>query len=950
MTRHQQVDELLEYILEAQCTPEEACAQTPELLPEVLERWTRLRLVDEQLEQLFPSTAPKAIRGTADYGDADDCRLPRIDGYDLKQVLGRGGMGVVYRARQLALDRDVALKMLLSGGYAVPQELRRFQREAQAVAALRHPNIVQIYDVAETEGQPYYTMEYVDGGSLAERLSGIPKPARDAAETVVTLAKAVQFAHDHGIIHRDLKPANVLLTLDGTPKITDFGLARRTELDAELTLSGARIGTPSYMAPEQAAGKSSTVGPAADIYSLGAILYEILTGRPPFRAETAMETQRQVIADEPVSPSRLNTRVPRDLTTICLKCLQKDPQRRYATSIALAEDLRRFLRGEPILARPGGLLQKVSKWVIRNRMLSGTILASGLLVAVILGSGWKYMLDRAVALQAAQIHISELDDAVNRQAWIPARAKLDLAEARLGGVSSIELTAKIAGYRRQLDLVERLESIRLHRADTIPGVDNFIVAAGAYEVAFREANIFEAGIDPKTIADRIKGTAIAPAIVAAIDDWTICVPKSEEKQYLMDVAQLADTNPSNSALRNHLLRSDPQALQEVVSKIVIKDQSMSLMINLSERIRQIGGNSVPFLKRMQEIHPEDFWANYVLGLAVHGQNAGESVRYYQAAIACRPHVAPVHDNLGTALGQQGRNAEALDEFRIAARLDPLYPNTRYNIARALSHLGQTNDAIGELRRALESMPKSVHCHSFLGRLLLESNQHDEAIAEGRKAIELDRREWPAYRNIRASMLKQGHPEEAVAAWKETLTLEPPAHEDWDGYAELCLFVGQTDEYRKARQQLLRRFGDTTDALFAERTGRSCLFLPLSDEELQRATKLIDLALKSESPQVRGYFRFFRFAKALAEYRSSHFEDAAKLLDAETMRVLGPAPRLLLAMCQFRLGQSELARENYTAAAASYDWDIAKATTADSWRYHLLRREAESLIGASPSAP
>jgi serine/threonine-protein kinase len=183
-----------------------------------------------------------------------------------------------------------------------------------------------------------------------------------------------------------------------------------------------------------------------------------------------------------------------------------------------------------------------------------------------------------------------------------------------------------------------------------------------------------------------------------------------------------------------------------------------------------------------------------------------------------------------------------------------------------------------------------------------------------------------------------------------LALGPPDHSSWDGYAEFCLFLGHTDDYRKARQDLLQRFGNTTDAFIGERTGRSCLFLSPSDEELRRATDLIDLALKSESPQVRGYFRYFRFAKALAEYRSSRFENAAKHLDAETMRVLGPAPRLLLAMCQFRLGQSELARENYAAATASFDWDLTKATNADSWRYHLLRREAESLLGPSPSTP
>jgi serine/threonine-protein kinase len=237
-------------------------------------------------------------------------------------------MGVVYRARHLKLKRTVALKMMLSGAYATAQELARFIREAEAVAGLEHPHIVQVHDVGELEGRPYFTMEFIDGGSLAQSLAGTPQAAARSARLIGTLAGAVEFAHQHGIVHRDLKPANILLTGQGTPKIADFGLARCADAGPELTRSGVRVGTPSYMAPEQAAGHVSAIGPSADVYALGAILYEMLTGRPPFRAATAVETERQVIADEPVPPARLNSKVPRDLETICLKCLQKDPQRR----------------------------------------------------------------------------------------------------------------------------------------------------------------------------------------------------------------------------------------------------------------------------------------------------------------------------------------------------------------------------------------------------------------------------------------------------------------------------------------------------------------------------------------------------------------------------------------------------------------------------------------------
>jgi WD40 repeat protein len=293
---------------------------------------------------------------------------PTVAGYEILGELGRGGMGVVYKARQTALKRLVALKMILAGSHAGQPELERFRREAEAVARLQHPHIVQIHEVGEAEGRPYFSLEYVAGGSLAHRLNGTPLPASQAARLVETLALAIHAAHQQGVVHRDLKPANVLLTADGQPKITDFGLAKLLEGDAGQTETGAVMGTPSYMAPEQAWGKSKvkTVGPVADVYALGAVLYELLTGRPPFRAETPLETLYQVVAEDPVPPSRFLPKVSRDLETICLKCLEKEPRKRYASALALADDLRRFLEGKPIQARPIGRVARLVKWAKRH--------------------------------------------------------------------------------------------------------------------------------------------------------------------------------------------------------------------------------------------------------------------------------------------------------------------------------------------------------------------------------------------------------------------------------------------------------------------------------------------------------------------------------------------------------------------------------------------------------
>jgi WD40 repeat protein len=302
-------------------------------------------------------------------------------GYQILAELGRGGMGVVYLARQTGLNRLVALKMILHGGHAGTADLARFRMEAEAIARLQHAHIVAVYEVGEHDGKPFFSLEFCSGGSLDRKLTGTPFDPREAANLVRTLAAAMQAAHEAHVIHRDLKPANVLLAADGTPKITDFGLAKRLD-EQGLTHTGDVMGTPSYMAPEQAQGKKD-VGPAADVYALGAILYELLTGRPPFRAATRMETVMQVTREEPVPPRQLNAQVPRDLETICLKCLHKEPARRYASAAELADDLKRFLAGGPIQARPVGAVERGWRWTRRNPVVAG--LAAVVVVLLLAG-------------------------------------------------------------------------------------------------------------------------------------------------------------------------------------------------------------------------------------------------------------------------------------------------------------------------------------------------------------------------------------------------------------------------------------------------------------------------------------------------------------------------------------------------------------------------------------
>lgn len=371
---------------------------------------------------------------------ATDSELPAVPGFEILGELGRGGMGVVYRARQVALQRTVALKMVLNGAHAGPKELARFRAEAAVIARLQHPNIVQVYEVGEAAGRPYFALEFVAGGSLAQYLRGTPQPTLPAARMVETLARAVHAAHANGVVHRDLKPANVLLSSGGVgggewsrdptathhspltthqPKIADFGVARCADVDGEATghreptATGEILGTPSYMAPEQAMVPRHPIGPTADVYALGAILYELLTGRPPFTGETPLAIVLQVLHNDPVPVTSLRPNVPRELESICLKCLRKEPHNRYGSALELAEDFQRFLRGEPVRARPVTAVEKLWRWARRHPLPAG-LLAAGLLAPLVALTALSLLsarLVRANALESAAQQAELLEEA-----------------------------------------------------------------------------------------------------------------------------------------------------------------------------------------------------------------------------------------------------------------------------------------------------------------------------------------------------------------------------------------------------------------------------------------------------------------------------------------------------------------------------------------------------------
>jgi eukaryotic-like serine/threonine-protein kinase len=436
-------------------------------------------------------------------GDALTDR-PTIHGFEICEELGRGGMGVVFKARQVASQRWVALKVMRDGALAGPQERARFRIEAEAAARMSHPNIVEIYEVDEYQGRPYFAMELVEGGSLDQRFNGRPQPARLAAQWVSALALAVEHAHAQKIVHRDLKPANVLLSpaVDPSskspvaaaagwiPKIADFGLAKRLDRESSAwTQAGAIVGTASYMAPEQAAGRTSEIGPAVDIYALGAILYELLSGRPPFQADSWSQFIQQVLCDEPAPPTRLEPSVPPELETVCLKCLEKDPQQRYAAARELADDLSRFLAGEPIAATPLGPRERLTRLAARDdyqivdeigrgpastvyRALYGPLKQPIALKVFSAGlctrEQWEEQLQRGAEVWAVVAHPHIVP--VQRTGWWDGRAYVAAEFAPHGSLAD-NLSGRPYEVRHALELVEQLAEVvsYLHRQGVVHG-------------------------------------------------------------------------------------------------------------------------------------------------------------------------------------------------------------------------------------------------------------------------------------------------------------------------------------------------------------------------------------------------------------------------------------------------------------------------------------------------
>jgi serine/threonine protein kinase/cytochrome c-type biogenesis protein CcmH/NrfG len=801
----------------------------------------------ERLRRLLP-----ALVMMADFGDSPPRELEGVDAsgpgpgagvlgdFRIVREVGRGGMGIVYEAQQLSLDRRVALKVLPLAAAMDGKQLQRFQLEAHAAACLHHTNIVPVHAVGCERGVPFYAMQFIEGRSLAQaiaelrRLEGLDRadempttvaetknstpaarpasggapppvapaspaepgpeagPGRDrtprAADTVgptapapgpgdapasgtptrareyirtvagfgVQVAEALDHAHTRGILHRDIKPGNLLLDDQGQLWVTDFGLAQ-VQGHPALTLSGDILGTLRYMSPEQALGKRVVIDGRTDVYSLGVTLYELLALRPAIEGQDRQEILRKIAQEEPGSPRKFNPAVPRDLETIVLKAMAKEPGERYATARELADELRRFLDHKPITARRPSLLDRAAKSARRYRaaVAAGS---AGLLVAVAIlaGSiGW-IVRDRAERLAITEREANRsLGEAIAlraRSKWPEALEAVKRAGGLLAGGGGEPLRQQVQEVRRDLEMVLRLEDIRMLAVapetptDGIGQALDYADTDGEYARAFREYGIDIDALPPQEASRRVAGRAICQELVAALDNWVTCRALGRRRgdvDGLIAVARAADPDELRNRLRDlyyrpraewdALLNHLPTAVRHHPLSATSLDVLGHVLVSTG-RVEQALG----VLQEAQRRYPGDFWVNFRLGFCHSRLHTrwDEAIRFYSVARGLRPDCVFLLDHMGNALRAAGRLDEAMDCFREAIRLKPDYASGHYGVGNVLLEKGQLNEAIVGYRRILRLDPNYAWARFHIGRALEKGGKVDECIDEYRAAIRL----------------------------------------------------------------------------------------------------------------------------------------------------------------------------------------------------------------------
>jgi serine/threonine protein kinase/tetratricopeptide (TPR) repeat protein len=814
--------------------------QAAELLRKVL---GALELIAHSL----PGGLPEAVAaGESHTGTLGDFRLIR--------EVGRGGMGVVYEAEQISLKRRVALKVLPFAATMDPRHLQRFKNESLAAASLEHPHIVPVYAVGCERGVHYYAMKYIEGQSLADVIDEVRK-AKDShhrgtentekkqntkissslcslclggskdffksvAELGIQAAEALEHAHSLGIVHRDIKPANLMIDSHGKLWITDFGLAR-TAADTGLTMTGDVVGTLRYMSPEQALAKHGLVDHRTDIYSLGATLYELLTGIPAVGGKDREEILNAITLDEPQSPRTLNAATPRDLETIVLKAMEKDPADRYATGQELAKDCQRYLLHEPIRARRPSLAQQFAKWGRRHRgLVVATTVWLVTALAVLGGTAGWVVRDRAArhdeGEREARAALQEAERLQGEERWYEALAAVKRAEAALAGDTGTGLAHQARDLHADLHLALRLEEARLSEAAIGPeeavGTDGTFDSAAAnatYASVFRDHGLDPDRLDPQQTAQRFGGRSIRLQLAAALDHWASVRwhLKDRDLRPLLATARLIDPDPWRNRLRAIIEAGDRKGLVALADSTSLGEWSPATLVVLGEQLRVAGQTerAVKVLRTALQHHPADFWVNFHLAYCFEKSWPEEAVRYYWAALDLRPRNSAVHLRLGLALYHKGDRDSAITEFHEALRFKPGNNEAHAFLGTCLAEKGELDGAIGEYREAIRLNPNLAGWHTNLGSFLQKKGQLDEAVVEYRQAVRLEPLYLDFHTNLASALWDKGKRGEAMAEYGEAIRVGPSALDDQapfgpglaEAYSKLGHALRQRELFRHA---------------------------------------------------------------------------------------------------------------------------------------------------------
>jgi serine/threonine-protein kinase len=725
--------------------------------------------------------------------------------YTLMRLHAQGAIGQVWLAHDPDLGRDVALKELRTERQGHPQARARFLEEACITGQLQHPGIVPVHELARSQdGQPFYTMRMVGGRTLAEAIKEYhqkrqtrqagPLELRALLGDFVAVCNAVAYAHSRGVLHRDLKPSNVVLGDFGEVVVLDWGLAKllseqrgvsppvaeadtwvSVSLDGshDETVQGQVLGTPAYMAPEQAEGWLDQLGPATDVYGLGAILYEVLTGQPPFSGGPMHEVLRRVAREEPPRPRQHVPETPAALEAVCLKALARKPAQRYATARELATEVEQWLADEPVRAWREPWRLRVGRWVRRHQSLVAALAASLFVVVLLGGAGIAWLgreqeRQRALAETALQ-RVATLQGERN---WSEARFTLDQAEARLGGGGSAELRRRMRQVRDDLELVARLDSVRLQRGNVVASQFDHAGADTRFAAVFTEAGLGAVGDDEETVARRVADSAVREALVAALDDWANSTQDRARRAWVLGVARRADPHPWRDRLRDPAVWENRAALARLAGQVPAEALTANLATAVGNQLRQ-APEGLPLLRSAQERWPGDFWLNHCLGgvLATQGK-AQQAEGFFRAALAVRPDNAIVHANLGVVLGMQSRPAEAEKQYRRALDIEPGYTNLYTNLGRVLGAQGKWAQAEKMFRLAVQVAPRDGIAHYNLALALYRQDRWTEAENECLQAIALRSKQAGFHQLLALALAKQGRHAEAEKHHREVVALEP----------------------------------------------------------------------------------------------------------------------------------------------------------------------------------